>query len=202
MRVETVDDGEIQFYKPAELAALLGAADGSMRAMIALGGLAGLRTAELLRLDWADVWRTPGHIEITSGKAKTRQRRLVQIVPALEQWLSPYREFTGGKLTDLHEITWQQHFCDVCEKARVEINGKKIPVTRKPNGLRHAFCTFHFARHANENLTAAEAGNSPSMVHGHYRGLATKAEAEQWFSVAPSTPANVVPLIPAVAGKA
>jgi integrase len=43
--------------------------------LFAIGGLAGLRTAELLRLDWADVWRVPGHIEITSGKAKTRQRR-------------------------------------------------------------------------------------------------------------------------------
>jgi hypothetical protein len=67
-------------------------------------------------------------------------------------------------------------------------------VVRKVNGLRHAFCTYHLAAHANENLTAAQAGNSPAIIHGHYKGLATKAEAEKWFAVCPSkTVANVVP---------
>jgi len=32
---------------------------------------------------------------------------------------------------------------------------------------------------ANENLTAQQAGNSPSMIHAHYKGLATKKEAEK-----------------------
>ena len=62
----------------------------------------------------------------------------------------------------------------------------KIPARR--NGLRHAFCTYHFALHANENLTAQQAGNSPAMIHQHYKGLATKAEAEKWFAVMPSKP--------------
>ena len=68
----------------------------------------------------------------------------------------------------------------------------KIPPRR--NGLRHAFCTYHFALHSNENLTAALAGNSPTMIHAHYKGLATKAEAEKWFNVRPAkAAANVVP---------
>jgi hypothetical protein len=29
------------------------------------------------------------------------------------------------------------------------------------------------------------AGNSPAMIHAHYKGLATKAEAEKWFGVRP-----------------
>jgi integrase len=70
-----------QLYTPREFAALLETADATLRPIIAIGGLAGLRTAELLRLDWADVWRVPGHIEVTAGKAKTRQRRLVKILP-------------------------------------------------------------------------------------------------------------------------
>ena len=68
----------------------------------------------------------------------------------------------------------------------------KIPSRR--NGLRHAFCTYHFALHANENLTAAQAGNSPAMIHAHYKGLATRAEAEKWFNVKPDAKANIVPL--------
>jgi hypothetical protein len=68
----------------------------------------------------------------------------------------------------------------------------KIPSRR--NGLRHAFCTYHFALQSNENLTAAQAGNSPAMIHGHYKGLVTRSEAEKWFNVQPSRAANVITL--------
>jgi hypothetical protein len=130
----------------------------------------------MLRLDWADVWRVPGHIEITAGKAKTRQRRLVEMCKALKTWLEPYRIRKTGKFWPGVETTFQDHFSELCEAAKVN---------RKTNGLRHAFCTYHFALHANENLTAQQAGNSPAMIHAHYKGLATKAEAKKWFQVAP-----------------
>jgi site-specific recombinase XerD len=54
MRPENGNTAEVEFYTPAELKALLDAATGPMRAMLAIGGLAGLRTAELLRLMWED----------------------------------------------------------------------------------------------------------------------------------------------------
>ena len=179
MRPERANTATVEFYTPDEFAALLKTAktaDATLRPIIAIGGLAGLRTSELLRLDWADVWRVPGHIEITAGKSKTRQRRLVEVCPALNAWLKPFRTLTTGKLWTGHEITFQQHFVELCKDAKV---------TRKTNGLRHAFCTYHFALHANENLTAQQAGNSPAMIHAHYKGLATKSEAEKWFQVAP-----------------
>ena len=176
MRPERANTATVELYTPEELAALLAAADDTFRPIIAIGGLAGLRTAELLRLDWADVWRVAGHIEVTAGKAKTRQRRLVEICPALAAWLEPFRKLTTGKLWTGHEITFQQHFVELCDSAKV---------TRKTNGLRHAFCTYHFAAHANENQTAQQAGNSPAMIHAHYKGLATKADAEKWFNVNP-----------------
>jgi hypothetical protein len=62
---------------------------------------------------------------------------------------------------------------------------KDAKITRKTNGLRHSFCSFHFALHANENQIAQQAGNSPAMIHAHYKGLATKAEAKKWFGVSP-----------------
>lgn len=202
MRPEPEQAGDVEFYTPAEFKALLEAAGqveppatrAPMRALIAIGGLAGLRTAELLRLTWEDTRRVEGHIEITAGKAKTRQRRLVEIVPALAQWLAPYAERTG-KIWTGHEITFHQHFCKVCAAATLEPKpGQKVTVKRKANGLRHAFCTYHLAAHGNENATALQAGTSPQMLFRHYRGLAKKSEAEQWFAVAPQRPANVVPL--------
>jgi hypothetical protein len=88
----------------------------------------------------------PAHIEITAGKRKTRQRRLVEICASLASWLEPCRSIASGKLWSFHEITFQGHFRDVCARAKL---------MRKSNGVRHAFCAYPFALHANENLTAA-----------------------------------------------
>jgi len=174
LRPEHSNNAEVVFYSPSDFAALLANADDTLRPLIAIGGLTGLRTAELLRLDWAEVWRTDGHIEVTAGKAKTRQRRLVEITPVLASWLEPFRVNKTGKLWVGHEVTFQHSFVALCETAKV---------SRKHNGLRHAFCTYHFALHANENLTAQQAGNSPAMIHAHYKGLTTKADAEKWFQI-------------------
>jgi integrase len=160
--------------------------------MIAIGGLAGLRTAELLRLDWADVWHVRGHIEVTAGKSKTRQRRLVVTCPALAAWLAPFRQFKAGKLWSGEENRFHEAIVELCDKAKVQ---------RKTNALRHSFCTYHFALHANENLTAQQAGNSPGMIHSHYKGLATKKEAQAWFAVKPAKQDNVVPLTTATSNQ-
>jgi len=193
MRPERANTAAVEFYTPDEFAALLNTAKddyAKLRPIIAIGGLGGLRTAELLLLDWADVWRVPGHIEITAGKAKTRQRRLAKICPALAAWLKPFRTLTTGKLWTGHEITFQQSFVELCKDA---------DVTRKANGLRHSFCTYHFAANANENQTAQQAGNSPAMIHAHYKGMATKAEAKKWFNVRPTRTANNIIRLPATA---
>jgi integrase len=154
---------------------------------IALQGLGGLRLEEALRLDWREVFTIAGHVEISTSKSKTRSRRLVEISPALEQWLAPFRGCEGHL-----GARWAKVNDYVRDFAALR-NRLKIP-SRK-NGLRHGFCTFHFALHNNENLTAAQAGNSPAMIHAHYRGLATKSEAERWFSVRLPTPTgNEVPL--------
>jgi len=184
MRPEHANTGATAFYTPDEFRALLETAPEPLRAMIAIGGLAGLRTAEILRLTWEEIFRVPGHIEITAGKAKTRQRRLVEVCPALAAWLEDSRKLTG-KLWQGTERFFHKGCAEVCDRAGVP---------RKPNGLRHSYCSHHFALHANENLTAAQAGTSPAMVHQHYKGLATRTEGEKWFAVSPSKAANVIPL--------
>ncbi|HVR37372.1 MAG TPA: site-specific integrase [Methylomirabilota bacterium] len=189
LRPERAGDGDIEFYSPKEFRALLEHADGPMRAAVALQGLAGLRVDEILRLDWRDVFSVDGHVEIKRGTSKTRQRRLVTVCDSLAAWLEPFRKFEGpvwpAEEGANRESRFQKAFTATAEKAGV---------ARKGNGLRHAFITFHFAREQNENVTAAEAGNTPSMVHAHYKGLARKQEAEKWFAVRPAEKANVIPM--------
>jgi integrase len=190
MATEAADMPELEYYRPEELQAMLERAGENpdfkeLLPVMALGGLAGLRLEETLRLEWADIWRVAGHVEIKAQKAKTRSRRLVETCPALAAWLEPYRQFSGPIFAKSKD-TFHATFASLRESL-------KIPARR--NGFRHAFCTYHFALQSNENLTAAQAGNSPAMIHGHYKGLATKAEAEKWFSVKPAGAArNVIPL--------
>ncbi len=174
---EKADTGDIEIYTPAEFAALLNRAEGPLKVLIAIGGLAGLRTQELLRLDWADVWRCPGYIEVGKDKAKTRQRRLVPVVDSLAAWLAPWREYTQGLIWPGHEITFQQHFQRLAREAGVP---------RKRNGLRHSFISYRLAAIQNENQVAQEAGTSPPIIHSHYRELCTPEEAKAWFAVRPS----------------
>jgi integrase len=186
MQKEPLDAAATDFYRPTELRGLLEAAQGPMQAIIALQGLAGLRLEETMRLKWESVFTIPGHIEITAQNAKTRRRRLVEICPALAAWLEPFRAMQGRLWTQTETVNGYVHAITRLRKPL------KIPSRR--NGLRHAFCTYHFALHSNENLTAAQAGNSPAMIHQHYKGLATRAEAETWFNVQPARAANIVPL--------
>jgi integrase len=187
MHAEKANHAEVGIYTPKELAILLGSATGPLQAMLAIGGLAGLRSAELLRLSWPDVWRIPGMLEVTAQKAKTRQRRLVEIVPALAQWLEPFRSCTSGPVWSEGEDVFQLAFTALCKSAGIE---------RKANALRHSFCSYHFALHSNESLTAQQAGNSPAMVHANYKALATATDAQKWFAVAPVVPGNVIPMAP------
>jgi hypothetical protein len=120
-------------------------------------------------LTWEDVFRVPGHIEISKAKSKTRSRRLVTVCPALAAWLEPYRTCSG--------LVWPKSLCMFHDDFGTLREEQKIPARR--NGLRHGFVSFHFAMNVNENLTAAEAGNSPAMVHKNYKGLAVRSEAEK-----------------------
>ncbi len=178
MTHETSEPEVIDFYTPSELSSLLQTSSNdidhrNLLPVIALCGLAGLRLQEAGRLTWEDVFHVEGHVEITRTKSKTRARRLVTACPTLTQWLAPYRSCSG--------LIWKHGL----EKFHSDFGALRASLTipARRNGLRHAFCTFHFALHSDENQTAAQAGNSPSMIHAHYKGLVTKAEAEKWFAV-------------------
>jgi integrase len=191
-KAEDNDVAEIDFYRAKELQSMLDNADESLRPVIALGGLAGLRREEILRLGWADVWRVKGKVEIGSQIAKGRKRRLVTVCPTLASWLRPYRNASGQ--------VWPEG-AGALEKSYAKLRADlKIPARR--NGLRHGFVTFHMAMHCDENLCAAEAGNSPQMIHQHYKGLATKKEAVAWFATKPKRIAGAANVIPFRKGAA
>jgi len=62
---------------------------------LAIGAFAGLRHAEIERLDWREVRLADRFIEVTAGKSKTASRRLVPITDNLAKWLAPHAEKAG-----------------------------------------------------------------------------------------------------------
>ena len=83
-------DKPAAIFRPNELAKLLDYATEDVLPVLAIGAFAGLRMAEIFRLDWAEVDQARGFIEVTAEKSKTSRRRLVKITENLKEWLRPY----------------------------------------------------------------------------------------------------------------
>jgi integrase len=152
--------------------------------MLAIGAFAGLRDAEIKRLDFKELDLKRGHIEVTAAKAKSARRRIVPIQPNLAAWLAPYGTLIGHVVPEEHRG----------KLARVR---KAAGLTSWPgNGLRHSFASYRIAAIQDAPRVASELGHtSPQMLYSTYRELVLPEEAERYWKIAPMTPAlNVIPL--------
>lgn len=89
-------DEEIEIFKPCELEEILAHAGERMIPFIVLGAFAGIRHAELQRLEWQDIHFSDGIIEIKAAKAKTASRRTVPLLDNLRNWLLEHRKDSGS----------------------------------------------------------------------------------------------------------
>jgi integrase len=180
--------GDIGIYTPEQFRTLLENIEGRFVPFIALGGFAGLRTIEILRLEWKDVWFDKGVIEVGKDKAKTATRRLAPIVPALEAWLKP-RAKTGPILPGIRdEFHFTKLFKDSTSKL-LDAQGERL-VTLVHNGLRHSFCSYRLAITKSAAQVSLEAGNSPKMLFENYRELVTEKAAQEYFGIVPEIKGN------------
>lgn len=174
-------------FTPEELAAVLACVDGSLLPMVAIGAFAGLRTAELLRLEWREVDLVRGYIEVTAAKAKTARRRLVPISDNLAEWLRPYAGREGLVCSTSHQI-----YHAGCAHAALAAGLSRWP----QNGLRHSYASYHLARDMNAAALSLHMGHtSPAMLFANYRELVTPEAAVRYWAIRPPASAgNVVQL--------
>jgi integrase len=160
-----------------ETSCLLENAPEKLVPYIAIGAFAGLRRAELERLDWKEVDLQSRLIEVTASKAKSARRRFVKIKPNLLLWLKPYAQSRGA-------VT-PSDYRELLDKAREDAAIKTWP----NNALRHGFASYYLAhfKKAGAAELALELGHTNSnLVFQHYRQLVRPKEAKRYWSLAPT----------------
>jgi len=183
-------DAPPEIFTVDELRALLDTANRNapdVVPMLAIGAFAGLRDAEIKRLDWNEVDLARGHIEVKAAKAKSARRRIVPIQLNLAAWLRSYAGMKGPLVP-------------IGARKKLDRVRKAAGLARWPNnGLRHSFASYRLAAIHDAPRVAAELGHtSPQMLYSTYRELVLPAEAERYWQIAPAAEAGKVVVFTAV----
>lgn len=176
----TKDDPEI--LKPKQVASLLASASDSILPAIAVSFFAGVRRAEIERLNWSEIDLENDEIEIKAKNAKTAQRRFIPISENLKAWLLPYAKDEGLLVPSPYQ------FRKGCDDAR-----EKAGINEWPhNAGRHSFASYHLAMHEDAGKTAMALGHPDSrLLFSRYRKLVKEKEANTYWSIKPEEVENV-----------
>jgi len=185
----TAEDAEPEIFTPEQAARLLEhAAEYDLLPYIAIGLFAGLRSAELLRLDWSAVKLAERSIIVGAAVAKKRSRRVVEINDTLAAWLPACAKSKGAVVPlDSNRTLYAR-----LKKLATAAGLKAWP----DNGLRHSCASYSLALTGDAVRVAYQLGNSADMIHRHYKALVTKADADRFFALRPTADeaGKIVPL--------
>jgi integrase len=173
-----------EIYTPEEITKLLNVASSELLPCVAIGAFAGLRSAEIQRLEWSDIDLTRRIIKVKPLTAKTGSRRNVPVSDNLLAWLADFKDSKG--------LLWKGTYFGYY-RAQAEL-GTDAGVEWVHNGLRHSFGSYRLAQLQDDAKTSFEMGNTPKTVHQYYKEVVTPEEATSYFAVRPEQAANIVSL--------
>lgn len=179
----TIESADTGILSPIQVASLLSSADDDTLPGLAISFFAGVRAAEIERLDWSEIDLEEQTIEIKAKNAKTAQRRIVHITDNLKEWLTPYAQHEGKVTPSPYE--WRKG----CKAAR-----DSAKITEWPhNAGRHSFASYHLGMHGDSGTLATELGHAnPRLLHQHYKELVTKKSAKIYWSITPTEVENII----------
>ena len=212
------DEVEPAIFPLAQLQRLLDViwayADGLYAAYLVLATWAALRPTEtsILAVDTIDF--EEGWVRVSGAVAKTRSRRLVELMPNALLMLRVLRDkgVLQNKSPNISRDDWSNiralaglrssqkatsKWCFLpCEERKRKVHrdlGFRAPGSLhelKPwvrDGLRHTGISHHLSWFHDENRTALWAGNSPNIIHKHYKGLVSSTEAQLFWTMLPTS---------------
>lgn len=144
---------------------------------VALQLFSGVRTSEIMRLDWADI-RHGKFINIEPHVAKTHERRVIDWwPPALTKWM-PEAKKSGSIIPhpkNYEHKKWR--LLAVCK-------GTKADFKFGQNAFRHSFCSYACAHFENAGKATLLAGqHDVNIFFRHYRSYRTPEEARKYFGL-------------------
>lgn len=154
-----------------EMVNLLSVADDEFKPYLLLRGFAGIRAAEITRMDWSMIGAE--YIRLPAAVTKTKTGRIIPIQPNLAAWLADCRQKKGkvcSYLNPSNKLTETTH---------------KAGFAPRHNALRDAFVSYRVAVTQDAAKVSLEAGNSPRVIAQSYLQLKTPDEGKAWFSIVP-----------------
>lgn len=143
-------------------------------APLVLAGFCGLRRIEVHGQLWEHIELERKFVRVTTAKRGTPARRLVPLCDAAVVWLNmvgqPAGEVSPGNTWALDRIR------DILKTA-----GFSLPA----NCFRHTYISAAVAKSGDVNQTSLDAGNSPKVIHRHYRELLSVQEGRDFFEIYP-----------------
>lgn len=173
------NSGEAEFLTVEEVESILANA-GPYRSALAILLFSGVRPEELAGqgkppLLWKHVRVAERFIRVPAEIAKTAKPRTIEQLPdTVWNWIEPRAD---------NEPISPGRSRQAIEKAQAAIKREKWP----HDGTRHTFATYALAFTADAGKVAFWLGHegNPTMLHRHYRGLATHSEAKKFFALKP-----------------
>ncbi len=165
----------VEIFTPRQLRVILDAAPKETIPFLVIGAFAGMRPAEIGRLQWEDVDFANRRIDVRASVSKTAQNRYVPMNDSLIKWLTPTK--AAGKIAP-------QRVMKMVTKFRSHLE-KEHGVKWANDVLRHSYASYTYAQCDDAGKVAAWLGNSVTVMLKHYRERVTKEEAAAWFGVLP-----------------
>jgi integrase len=169
-----------QIFKVEEIQQLLKNAPAHILVAMAIKAFCGIRTEEMVNLQWEHIHWNNQYIILPASVTKTKQRRLIPLSPNLVAWITPHKKETG-------------RICDHWQDAQTltqafDRYGKKQGVNVGANKFRNSYISYRVAVTHDVAKVALESGNSPRIIQREYLELATEEDGKRWFSVMPQPP--------------
>lgn len=170
------------------LAASMRCQAGATLPRLAVALFCGSRPSECARLRQSAFDWNCNTLRISAEVAKKRSKRLIQLSDTAIGWLHPLRS------SKLNWSRWDDDFREVRRLAGFVYNLKSEEQQNNtslhpwcPDILRHTAISYWLAKHKDIGAASAWAGNTPDVIHEHYRGLVSEADAEAYWSLTPES---------------
>jgi integrase len=147
--------------------------------LVSLSLFAGLRTSELLRLNFEAVKFDQRAIVIGRLITKTRSSRVVPMSENLLTWLEPYRNRVGAIRGPHCEKTSENLLSIALALVRHETG-----LERRDNAARHSYGTYRVALTKDYAAVSFELGNSVRMVRECYYNPQPESAGRAYFEIA------------------